>query len=459
MYRDRQPKIVVIGAASSSFSGLLADLVGAESLDGAELALVDIDAEGLEIMTRLGQRMAERWGRRTVVTGTLDRQEALPGADFVLTTIAVGGVKTWRQDEEIPAKHGFYGHSVDTVGPGGLFRGLRLIPPMIDICRDIERICPDAWVINYSNPMAGICRAVRKATGVKIVGLCTAGFLPKQVARYLKIEPERVEVISAGVNHCVWAMKILVDGADVTEKFNQKMRKEQADGWVRSSVELLDIFGCWPMPGANHVAEFFPYFYGPDDDGRDDGRYPYREGHDFDEQLEKELRLRETLKSQSEGKQPLGHEPAETAGEAVRMLLSVWNNGRTLHYANVENEGLVSNLPSRAIVEIPAIADSTGIRGLHVGPLPEGVVGLVQARCAYYELLADAALRRSRKLALRCLMADPLTTSIPRARACIDEMFAAQAEFLPGYAEPKGAAFGEEEPDQSDFRPRAFGAC
>ncbi len=434
MNRARPPKIVVIGAASSSFSGLLADLVGSDKLDGAELALVDIDQAGVEIMAALGRRMAAEWGRKTKVTGTPDRREALAGADFVLTTIAVGGVKTWRQDEEIPAKHGYYGHSVDTVGPGGLFRGLRLIPPLIDICRDVEQLCPDAWVINYSNPMAGICRAVKKATGVKIVGLCTAGFLPKQVARFLEIEPERVEVISAGLNHWVWALKILVDGEDFTEQFKAKMRAEHTGKYYGSSVELMEIFGCWPMPGANHVAEFFPYFYGPDDDGREEeGRYSFRSGHDFDERLEMERKLRSDLKAQSQGKQPLGHKPAEAAGEAVRMLLSMWYNGRTLHYANIPNESLVSNLPEHAIVEVPAIADANGIRGLKVGPLPEAVVGLVAARCAYYELLADAALQKSRKLALQCLVADPLTNSLPRARACVEEMFAVQAEFLPGY--------------------------
>lgn len=434
MYRARQPKIVVIGAASSSFSGLLADLAGCRELDGAELALVDIDAEGLEIMTALGRRMAGQWDRKTTVTGTLNRAEVLGGADFVLTTIAVGGVKTWRQDEEIPAKHGYYGHSVDTVGPGGLFRGLRLIPPMIDICRDIERLCPDAWVINYSNPMTGVCRALKKATSVKAVGLCTAGFLPRQVARYLDIEADRVEVISAGVNHWVWALKILVDGEDFTEQFKQKMRTEQAGGYPRSSVELMDIFGPWPFPGPNHVAEFFPYFYGPGEDGREqEGRYSFRKGHDFDERLEMETNQRKKLKAQGEGKEPLGHKPEESAGEAVRMLLSIWNNGRTLHYANVQNDGLVTNLPDHAIVEIPAIADAEGVRGLHVGALPDSVVGLVQARCAYYELLADAAIQKSRKIALQCLVADPLTFSLPQARACIDEMFEVQAEFLPGY--------------------------
>lgn len=431
--REEQPKIVIIGAASSSFSGLLADMIGSERLDGAQLALVDIDAEGLEIMARLGRRMAKEWGRKTKVTGTTDRRQALKDADFVLTTIAVGGVKTWRQDEEIPAKHGFFGHSVDTVGPGGLFRGLRLIPPLIDICREIEQLCPDAWVINYSNPMTAICRAVRKATQVKIVGLCTAGSLSRQVARRYEIDPARVEVVSAGLNHWVWALRIYIDGVDVYQEYKAKMRRERSKGYEASSVELMDIFGYWPMPGANHVAEFFPYFYGDEGDGRSDEKYPFREGHDFDERLKMEMDQRAKLKAQSRGKQPLGHVPEESGAEAVRMLLSMWNNGRTLHYANVQNDGIVTNLPDHAIVEVPVIADHAGIRGLQVGPLPESIVGYVQARVAFFELLADAALAKSKQVALQCLMADTSTTSIARARACLAEMFEVQGEFLPGY--------------------------
>ncbi|MFB3891654.1 MAG: hypothetical protein ACE15C_06475 [Phycisphaerae bacterium] len=433
MDRSRSPKIVVIGAASSSFSGLLANLISADGLDGAELALVDIDAEGLEIMAALGRRMASEWRRRTTVTAA-DRAAALRGADFIITTIAVGGTTTWRQDEEIPAKHGYYGHSVDTVGPGGLFRGLRLIPPILDVCRDVERLCPDAWLINYSNPMPGICRAIRKATRVNVVGLCTAGYLPRQVARFLEIDESRIEVISAGVNHWVWALKVLVDGSDFTPQFKDKMRAMHAKGYSRSSLELMDVFDYWPMPGANHVAEFFPYFYGPDTDGRDDvKKYPIREGHDFDERVRKVASQRETLRRQGAGLEPLGHKAEEAADEAVRMLTSIWTGGRTRHYANVQNDGLVPNLPDHVIVEVPVIADAAGIRGLPVGPLPDSVVGIVQARCAYYELLADAAIHRSKHLALQCLMNDNLTTSIPRAKACLEEMFEVQKEFLPGY--------------------------
>ena len=434
MNRSRPPKIVVIGAASSSFSGLLADLISSEALAGAELALVDIDAEGLAIMAALGQRMAREWKRTTTVTAPATRDEALRGADFIITTISVGGVATWRQDEDIPAKHGYYGHSVDTVGPGGLFRGLRLIPPLLDVCRDIERLCPDAWLINYSNPMPGICRALKKATRVNVVGLCTAGYLPGQVARFLEIDQSRVEVISAGVNHWVWALKILVDGKDYTSEYKEKMKTLHRKGWYLPAVELMEIFDVWPMPGANHVGEFFPYFYGPDTDGRDSlEKYPMREGHDFDERAKTVVTQRETLRRQGAGLEPLGHKVEESADEAIRMLTSMWTGGRTRHYANVQNNGIVSNLPDHVVVEVPVIADAAGIRGINVGPLPDSVVGLVQARCAYYELLADAAIQRSKHLALQCLMNDNLTTSIPRAKACLEEMFTVQAQWLPGY--------------------------
>lgn len=434
VFRDRPPKIAIIGAASSSFSDILQELITCPELDGAELALVDIDAEGLGIMTRLGQRMCREWGKRTTVVGTGDRGEVLAGSDFVLTVIAAGGVTTWRQDEEIPARHGFYGCSVDTIGPGGLFRGLRLIPAMIDICRDVERLAPDAWVINYSNPMTAICRAIRKTTAAKIVGLCTAGYLPRQIARQMEIDESRIDVISAGVNHCMWAVRIIVDGIDQTESWKALVRDKQGDDYARSSVELMDVLDVWPMPGANHVAEFFPYFYGPGDDGRDDGRYPYRSGHDFDERLVRDAERRQKLKSQGEGTEELAPPPAdESASEAIKILLSIWNNGRTRHYANVENNGAVPNLPPESILEIPVIADASGIRGLEVGPLPASVVGYVSGRSAFFELLADAAIGRSKKIALQCLLNDITTHSIVDARNCVDEMFEAQAQFLPGF--------------------------
>jgi len=351
----------------------------------------------------------------------------------VLTLIAVGGIKTWRQDVELPNKHGFFGCCCDSNGPGGLFRGLRLIPPLIEVCRDIEKMCPDAWVINYSNPMTGVCRALNKATSVKIVGLCTSGFLPRHVARLFDVESDRVDVISAGVNHCMWALKIMIDGEDVTQRHKQLMREKHSTDYKRSSVELMDLLDVCPMPSSNHIAEYFPYFYGAGDDGRDDGRYPYRTEQDFDKREEKINETHEKLRRQADGTDPLGVEAEESASEAIRMLVSVWNNRRTRHYANVPNRGIVPNLPPEAVLEVPVIADASGIRPMYIGPLPQSIVGFNQSRCAFFELLADAAIHKSRKIALQCLLADGNTTSFVNAKACIDEMFEVQAAFLPGF--------------------------
>jgi alpha-galactosidase len=433
MSRNEKPKIAIIGAASSSFSGLLADLIASRTFDGAKLALVDIDSDGLDVMTRLGRRMAKEWDRTTVVESA-DVETALTGADFVIPTIAVGGLEAWRMDDEIPAKYGYFGHSVDTVGPGGLFRGLRLIPPLMNIARQIERLCPDAWVINYSNPMSGVCRALRKAASIKVVGLCTAGNVARQAARDLKVDVSRVEVISGGVNHCVWVQKVLVDGRDATDRFIQRMRELHTNEWAHASVELLNAFGHWPMPGSSHVAEFFPYFYGNDPDGRTSpGRYRIRESIDFDAKLKLALEQREKLNRQAAGDGPLGHVPEESGSEAVEMITSIWTGRRTRHYANVANQGLIPNLPDNAVVEIPILADGAGIRGLQVGPIPESVAGMVNARCAYYGLLADAAIHRSKQLALQCLLNDVSTSSLARAKKCVDEMFEKQAQWLPDF--------------------------
>ncbi|MDH7570328.1 MAG: hypothetical protein QHJ73_12175, partial [Armatimonadota bacterium] len=342
----------------------------------------------------------------------------------------------WKLDFQIPLKHGIKQVLGENGGPGGLSHSLRNIPIVLDIARDVERLCPNAWLINYSNPMSAICRAMHKASQVKTFGLCTAANFPRQIARMLGIDdPERVETVVGGLNHWVWLLRLTVDGRDAYPWLRERVHAPDFNPYYRSSVEILDAFGWWPMPGANHVAEFFPYFYGDPADTEARRRYPYQHEHDFDQAAVKQAELRQSLRRQAHGEEPLkAHAPLESASDAVRMLTSIWTGRRTRHFANIANHGLIPNLPHEAVVEVPVIADAMGVRGLQVGPLPQSVVGLVQARCAFFELLADAAIHRSRELALQCLLADTNTTSLQAARACVEEMFAAQAEFLPGFA-------------------------
>jgi alpha-galactosidase len=225
-----------------------------------------------------------------------------------------------------------------------------------------------------------------------------------------------------------------VDGKDATEDFKRLMRKKLHLGmYAYSSLELMEVFGAWPMPGANHVAEFFPYFYGDQRDGRSLRRYPFRKGHDFSERLRDDKAMRGKFAAQADGKTPLGHKPHESADAAIRFIASVWHDRRTRLYANVRNDGTVTNLPDYAIVEVPAIVNSAGVKAVPVGALPQSIVGLVNARVVFADLLAEAALRKSRHVALQCLMADTNTTSLSNAKKCLDEMFRVQKEFLPGY--------------------------
>ena len=212
------------------------------------------------------------------------------------------------------------------------------------------------------------------------------------------------------------------------------MRKKLRRGmYAYSSLELMEVFGAWPMPGANHVAEFFPYFYGDQKDGRNLKLYPFRKGHDFDERLRDDKALRDRLKSQADGKTKLGHKPHESGDAAIKLLTSIWYNKRTRLYANVQNDGIIPNLPDYAIVEVPVVCDSTGIRAMTVGPLPHSIEGLVNARVVFSDLLAEAAIQKSKHIALQCLMADTNTTSLANAKRCLAEMFRVQKQFLPGF--------------------------
>ncbi|HYH11438.1 MAG TPA: hypothetical protein VD789_03705, partial [Thermomicrobiales bacterium] len=210
-------KIVIIGAGSTEFTpGLLADLVSSPHLNDAEVALVDIDPWAVETMVGLAQRLSGERGANLRILGTTDRREALPGADFVTTTIAVGGSRGWEADVRIPERYGVYQTVGDSVGPGGVFRALRHVPEIVAVARDMEELCPDAWLFNYTNPMSAIVRGVQKATSTRCVGLCHGVLHTRQVlSRDLGVPPHDLNVVFAGVNHLCWLLDVRHQGRDL----------------------------------------------------------------------------------------------------------------------------------------------------------------------------------------------------------------------------------------------------
>lgn len=420
-------KIVLIGAGSTEFTpGLLADLVASAHLNNAEVTLVDIDPWATETMVRLAERLNAESGARLTISGTTDRREALPGADFVTTTIAVGGVRGWETDVRIPEQYGVYQTVGDSVGPGGVFRALRHVPEIVAIAKDMEELCPDAWLFNYTNPMSAIVRGVQKATSIKCVGLCHGVLHTRSIiARDLGYAPEDINVVFAGVNHLCWLLDVRARGQDVYPELRAFLREgakqpvpeaveDPYDAFQYVSAMLTELYGLFPSPGDRHVAEFFPYFL------RREGEslaYGTQFGLDMTNGIfATKDTTRERLRAQADGLEPLDPELLDQAREGERLVHiidAIVHDRRMPELAvNVRNDGLVANLPPWAIVEVPGQISGFGVRGVSVGALPEGIAGILRQRIDQQELTVDAALSGDRSLAIQALLADPLITSV-----------------------------------------------
>ena len=435
-------KLVLIGAGSTEFTpGLLADLCGSPSLRNAEVALVDVDQWAVDTMVGLAKRISEERGADLLVSGTTDRRQALPGAHFVTTTIAVGGARGWATDVRVPEKYGVYQTVGDSVGPGGVFRSLRHVPEIVAIARDMEDLCPDAWLFNYTNPLTPIVRGVQKATSIRCIGLCHGVLHTREViARDLGYDAHDVNVVFAVVNHLCWLLDVRHMGKDVYPQLREFLAnglhrdidptiEDPYDRFQVVSAMLTGIYGLFPSPGDRHVAEFFPYFLKKDGDSL---KYGTQAGLDMTNRiLDTKDTTREQLRAQAEGLEPLDPDLLDSAREGERLtqiIDAIVNDLRMPELAvNVRNDGLIANLPDLAVVEVPGQISGFGVRGIGVGSLPEGIAGVLRQRIDQQELTVDAALSGSRDLAIQALLADPLMAQVPveNAAAMLDE---AQAE-------------------------------
>jgi alpha-galactosidase len=450
-------KVVMIGAGSAMFTrGLVSDLIrsGIET----DLALVDIDPDALSVADRLTRKMVEYKKAPIRVSAHLDRREALRGATVVICTIGVGSRRAWEKDVFIPRKYGIYVPVGDTVGPGGSSRALRMIPPMVAIAQDVLDLCPRALFFNYGNPMAAVCRAVRKATGAEVVGLCH-GVLDtaKHLARLMDIPFERMQYSAAGINHETWFTRVRVDGQDAMPRMQEIARKRVAaapemntpagtnSGWIHHKSpfsngidpfawQLMLTFGAFPAPLDRHVTEFFPQFF------RDGTYYGMRLGVDafsFEGTIENGDRGYDEMKTDAFSPTPLDEDYFEHIGgeheQVIDMILSIRGDKGKVYSANLPNRGQVPNLPAEAIVESPAYADAAGMHPLMLPPLPAGVAGALATRFQWVETIVEAALEGSRDKFIQALILDGYVTSLGQACALADELLAEQSEYLPWY--------------------------
>jgi alpha-galactosidase len=435
---------VLIGAGSTVFTpGLLADLAESPVLNDATVALVDIDESAVETMTALGRRISAERGASLRIEGHTDRREALPGATFVTTTIAVGGADAWRLDLEMPERHGISQTVGDSVGPGGVLRALRHIPVLVDIARDIEELAPSAWLINYTNPLTANVRAIQRETSVSTIGLCHGTMHTRAaIARDLGVDGAGVSMVFAGVNHLCWLLEVSQGGRDLYPALRESVHEAVRVGVNRAgeglhqpvAAELLRLYGYYPAPGDRHTAEFFSWFLA----AADAGALPHslREGYSMTlEYIGEKADTWDKLTAQAAGTAPLDAEllASTREGERVVKIAAALASGDPLHEmaVNLANGSLIGNMPPEAVVEVPAVIGSHGVRGVPIGDLPEGIADVCRRRSSQQELTVAAALACDRALAVQALAADPLVPSPEIAALILDDALRLHAESLP----------------------------
>jgi alpha-galactosidase len=432
-------KITFIGAGSMVFSTeLMKDILLTPGLEQGTFALVDIDAERLELAHQMSEFLIERTGRDWTVEAGTNRTEMLPDSDYVINMIEVAGLPNVRLDYEIPLRYGIDQAIGDTIGPGGLFKALRTLPSWVDIVRDVERLAPRSLVMNYTNPMSLTVLTGLRACSLPIVGLChSIQHTSHELAEYMDIPCEEIDWRAGGINHLSWFIKLERDGQDLYPHLRQRSQIPEVYEKDPVRFEMMRHLGAFPTESSGHVSEYTAYFrkrpdlvekymgsgYMLGESGGYAGSWPL-------ERAEGDQSIRDCLSGKEEYPLERGFEFASYIIEAMAT------NIPAVIYGNVGNTGLIDNLPQNGVVEVACLVDSKGIQPTHFGSLPTHLANLDQQHMAFHDLVATAILEQNREAAVHALMVDPLTAavcSLAEIRALFDEMVGTERDYLPEF--------------------------
>ncbi|HIC89651.1 MAG TPA: alpha-galactosidase [Anaerolineae bacterium] len=431
------PKVTIIGAGSAVFARqLMTDIITVPALESGTFALVDIDERRLDLAQRIGEKIVERSGRNWHVEASTERRDVLTGSDYVINTIEVAGLGSVRHDYEIPLKYGVDQCIGDTIGPGGIFKALRTGPTWLDILRDVKALCPDALVLNYTNPMSILTLVGLRATSLQIVGLChSVQGTSQQIAGYLGIPYEEMEWECAGINHMAWFTKLSWHGQDMYPRLREKAQDPAIYEQDPVRFEIMLHLGAFVTESSGHNSEYSPWFRKRPDLIKKYTRSGYRGESGFyannwpQWRVDNDRRIEAMLRGDEEIVMTRSHEYASYIVEAVET------NVPTVIHGNVRNTGLIDNLPD-GCVEVACLVDRNGIQPTHFGPLPEQLAALNRQHMAVHELMTQALLNRDRQAALYALYYDPLTAavcSLDEIRQMFDEMWEAERSYLPDF--------------------------
>jgi alpha-galactosidase len=406
-------KVTLVGAGSTVFANtLIADVLSFPELaDGLTIALMDIDEERL----RVTERVTRALDPTVRVEATLDRRVALDGADYVITMFQVGGYRPATViDFEVPKRYGLRQTIGDTVGIGGIMRGLRTIPVLLDVCRDMEELCPDALLLQYVNPMAMLCWAVARASPIRCVGLChSVQGTARELAADLGVPA--LEYVCAGINHLAFYLELKHDGRDC---YPELRAKTDIPDWNRVRYEVLRHFGYFCTESSEHLAEYVPWFIKT-------ARPELVE--EFNIPLDEYLRRCEEQLARPVPEQPT---VARSDEYGAHIILALETGTPFTFNGNVMNDGQIDNLPS-CCVEVPCIADASGIEPQPVGALPPHLAALIRTNVNVQELTVEAALTGKREHVYHAAMLDPHTAaelSLYEIHDLVDELLAAHGQ-------------------------------
>ena len=451
-------KIACLGGGSLYFPRVLGDLALEEELAGSEVVLYDIDADKAELMAALGRRLAQDADTGLRVRASADLDDTLDGAGFAVTSIGGSGAEMTRDvygswyhnaDMHIPAKYGIHQVIGDTAGPAGMMMGLRSIPAYLRISQRMEKRCPNAILLNHSNPMAPIMRALHKYSSITSIGIChgVQGGIGA-AAQLLGVPAEELECRWIGTNHYYWLTGLRHQGNDLLPELMQRTREREAPADHAMSADLSAAYGYRVLyPDDGHIIEFYPFAARV----TDQQALPYhladsaqRHGYDASQPQPDREPASAPLRAQflveygrilDDVRLPEGQQDGVHGEGLATLIASMASGRRQVCILNLANGSAIPNLPATAEVEVEAVTDSTGARALVMGEAPMVLKGILEKRFVWQELVADAAAKGDRNAALQALLIDEMAIPPREAQSMLEELLAASADLLPQFTE------------------------
>ena len=434
------PKMAFIGAGSIVFArNLVGDILSYPELQESTLSLMDIDRDRLDRTVAATEAVLKHNDVTATIEATTNREEALDGADYVLNMVHIGGREPFENEIRIPHEYGVKQAVGDTLGPGGVFRALRTVPMMLDLAREMEELCPDAPLLNYTNPMAMLCWAVDEATDIDVYGLChSVQHTAEAISRYADVPQDDLQYWVAGINHVAWVLNAKVDGESIYPKLRDELDNPDIYDQDNVRFEMMKHFGYFPTESSNHMSEYVPYFR-TDQETIDDlivdedfedyfvdwmptGRY-------FEHWCEYQQEARDMSADDFDP------EISRSEEYGSRIIHSMETNTQRRMNINVRNNiGAISNIGTDACVEVPCLVDSQGIHPCSVGSLPSQIAAITRSNVDVQRLAVKAALTHDQTALRQAIKLDPLTgaaCTLNEIDEMVDDLLDANADYLP----------------------------